>query len=165
MVIVLFLSWRIIGVMILITRALSAEHQMFCGVFDEVEKALAGFSRLEEVRRTARLVEGLLLSHAQVEEELLILAEQHLPTDPRRYGPCRKEHQEIDSQLTRVRSSSKFDRARSLLRGAMAASRKHFKHEERKVFPLIEKGMAHEALTKLGTVWFLQRHTPANWTL
>src|ERR1035438_6402592 len=89
MVIVLLLSWPIIGVMILITRALSAEHQMFCGVFDEVEKALAGFSRLEEVRRTARLVEGLLLSHAQVEEELLILAEQHLPTDPRRFSNCR----------------------------------------------------------------------------
>jgi hypothetical protein len=47
----------------------------------------------------------------------------------------------------------------------MAASRKHFQLEERKVFPLIEKGMKPETLLKLGTVWFLQRHAPANWTL
>ena len=138
---------------------------MFCGVFDEVEKAMVGYNRVEEVRRAARLVEGLLLSHAQVEEELLILVEHHLPTHARRYDPCRKQHHEIDSQLTRVRTTSKFDSACSLLRGAMAASRKHFKHEEDKVFPLIEKGMEPAALTKLGTVWFLQRHTPANWTL
>ena len=163
--IVLFLSWHILRIMIPITRALSAEHLMFCGVFDEVEKALAGFNRLEDVRRAARLVEGLLLSHAQVEEELLILAEHHLPTGARRYAPCRKEHQEIDSQLTRVRSTSRVARARGLLQAAMAASRKHFKHEESKVFPLLEKGMEPAALAKLGTIWFLRRHSPANWTL
>ena len=151
--------------MIPITRALIAEHQMFCGVFNEVEKALPGFTRLEEVRRAARLVEGLLLSHAEVEEELLMLAGDHLPEEARRYDHCRKEHQELDSQLTRVRSTRNIARARTLLRGAMAASRKHFKREERKVFPFIEKGMKPEALTKLGTVWFLQRHAPANWTL
>ena len=151
--------------MIPITQALSAEHQMFRGVFDEIEKALPGFNRLEEVRRAARLVEGLLLSHAGVEEELLLLAEDHFPEDPRRYDHCRKEHQEIDGQLTRVRSTREIARARNLLRAALAASRKHFKREERSVFPLIEKTIKPETLTKLGTVWFLQRHAPANWTL
>jgi hypothetical protein len=151
--------------MIPITQALSAEHLMFCGVFNEVEKALPGFNRLEEVRRAARLVEGLLLSHAEVEEELLMLAEDHLQEAPRRYAYCRKEHQEIDGQLTRVRSTREIARARRLLRGALAASRKHFKQEERWVFPLIEKTVKPETLTKLGTVWFLQRYAPANWTL
>ena len=151
--------------MIPITRALSAEHQMFCAVFDEVEKALPSLTRLEEVRRAARLVEGLLLSHAAVEEELLMLAEDHLPEGTRRYDHCRKEHQELDSRLTRVRSAREIAWARSLLRAALAASRKHFQREERKVFPLIEKGMKPETLTKLGTVWFLQRHAPANWTV
>jgi hemerythrin-like domain-containing protein len=138
---------------------------MFDVVFEQVERLLPGLERLEEVRRAARLVEGLLLRHAQVEEELLMLAENHLSEDTRRYAHCRKEHQEIDGQLTRVRSTREIVRARTLLRGAMAASRKHFKREERKVFPLIEKRMKPEALTKLGTVWFLQRHAPANWTL
>jgi hemerythrin-like domain-containing protein len=138
---------------------------MFDVVFEQVEELLPGLERLEEVRRAARLVEGLLLSHARVEEELLLLAEDHLPADTRRYEHCRKEHQEIDGQLTRVRSTRGIAQARSLLRAAMAASRKHFKREEHTVFPLIEKRMKLETLTKLGTVWFLQRHAPANWTL
>jgi hypothetical protein len=142
-----------------------AEHQMFCFVFDQIERVLPGLNGLEEVRRAARLIEGLLLSHAQVEQELLILARDQAPADQRRYDRCHKEHQEIDGRLTRVRSTRKIARARSLLRAAMAASRQHFQHEERKVFPLIEKGMRPETLTKLGTVWCLQRYAPANWTL
>jgi iron-sulfur cluster repair protein YtfE (RIC family) len=142
-----------------------AEHLMFCFVFDQIERILPGLNGLEEVRRAARLIEGLLLSHAQVEHELLVLARDQAPADQRRYDRCHKEHQEIDSRLTRVRSTREIAQARSLLRAAMTASRKHFKREERRVFPLIEKGMKPETLTKLGTVWCLQRYAPANWTL
>jgi len=138
---------------------------MFCFVFDQIERILPGLNGLEEVRRAARLIEGLLLSHAQVEHELLVLARDQAPADQRRYDRCHKEHQEIDSRLTRVRSTREIAQARSLLRAAMTASRKHFKREERRVFPLIEKGMKPETLTKLGTVWCLQRYAPANWTL
>jgi iron-sulfur cluster repair protein YtfE (RIC family) len=142
-----------------------AEHQMFGVVFEQVEKLLPSLDQLEEVRRAARMVEGLLLSHAKVEEDLLMLAQDHVLGEQRRYDRCRKEHQEIDSRLTRVRSTRNIARARTLLREAMAASRRHFQHEERKVFPLIENGMKPETLTKLGTVWFLRRHAPAHWTL
>jgi hypothetical protein len=151
--------------MIPITRALSAEHQLFTAVFEQIEEILPGLDRLEEVKRLARLVEGLLLNHAKVEGDLLMLAQDHVAEDKRRYDRCRHEHQEIDGRLTLVHSARNIARARTLLRGALAASRKHFKHEERRVFPLIEKGMKPEALTKLGTVWFLQRHAPARWTV
>lgn len=150
--------------MIPITRALVAEHQMFGVVFEQIEQLLPGFERLQDVRQAARMVEGLLLSHAKVEEDLLMLAQDHVAQDKPCYDRCRKEHREIDSQLTRVRSSRTIAQARSLLRAAMAASRKHFQHEERRIFPLIEKGMKLQTLTKLGTVWFLQRYAPANWT-
>ena len=46
--------------MIAITRALVAEHQMFCAMFTGV---LANLSGLGEVKRLARLVEGLLRVH------------------------------------------------------------------------------------------------------
>jgi hypothetical protein len=151
--------------MIPITRALTAEHQMFTAVFDQVEDLLPNLDRLDELKRLARLLEGLLLSHAKVEGDLLMLARDQAGKDKRRYERCRHEHQEIDSRLTRVHSARNVARARSLLRGALAASRQHFKHEERTVFPLLEKGIQREALTKLGTVWFLQRHAPARWTL
>ncbi len=151
--------------MIPITRALGAEHQMFNAVFEQIEELLPKLDRLDDVKRLARLVEGLLLRHAKVEGDLLVLAQAHTPEDQHRYDRCRHEHHEIDSQLTRVHSARTIARARTLFRGALAASRRHFKHEERKVFPLIEEGMQPEALTKLGTVWFLQRHAPAHWTL
>ncbi len=138
---------------------------MFGVVFDQIEKLLPSLDRLEEVRRAARMVEGLLLSHAKVEEELLMVAQDQVSGEKRRYDRCRKEHQEIDSRLTRVRSTRKIARARRLLQAAMAASRKHFQREERRIFPLIEKGLKLQTLTKLGTVWFLQRYAPANWTI
>lgn len=138
---------------------------MFNAVFDQVEELLSRLDRLTEVKRLARLVEGLLRTHAKVEDDLLILARGHASEDKLRYARCHDDHHEIDSQLTRVHSASNIARARKLLRAALAASRRHFKHEERKVFPLLEKGMNREALTKLGTVWFLQRHAPPRWTL
>ena len=138
---------------------------MFGVVFEQIEKLLPGLDRLEEVRRAARMVEGLLLSHAEMKEDLLRLAQDQVSGEKRRYDRCRKEHQEIDSRLTRVRSTRNIARARSLLRGAMAASRKHFQREERRIFPLIEKGLKLQTLTKLGTIWFLHRYAPANWTI
>ena len=138
---------------------------MFNAVFEQVEELLPGLNRLEEVKRLARLVEGLLLNHAKVEGDLLMLARNHAAESNRRYDRCRHEHQEIDSQLTRVHSARNLPRARTLLRGAIAASRRHFKHEERKVFPLLEQAIKPEALTKLGTIWFLQRHAPRHWTV
>src|SRR5512137_1660877 len=54
-----------VRIMIPITRALIAEHRMFGVVFEQIEKLLPGLDRLEEVRRAARMVEGLLLSHAK----------------------------------------------------------------------------------------------------
>jgi hemerythrin-like domain-containing protein len=40
---------------------------------------------------------------------------------------------------------------------AVLASREHFDHEERIVFPLAEKAMKRETLTALGKTWMKQR--------
>jgi iron-sulfur cluster repair protein YtfE (RIC family) len=151
--------------MIPITRALNAEHLMFNAVFDEVERLLPRLNRLMEVKRLARLVEGLLRTHAKAEDDLLMLAQSHGSGDKGRYARCHHQHHEIDSQLTRVHSAVSLTRARKLLRDALAASRKHFQHEERKVFPLLERGVKPEELTRLGTAWFLHRHAPPRWAL
>jgi Hemerythrin HHE cation binding domain len=151
--------------MISITRALIAEHQMLVVLFEEVERLLPGLVRLEEVRRAARMVEGLLLNHAEVEKDLLMLVRGQVSAERPWYDRCHNEHQEIDSRLIQVHSARNVACARSLLRGALAASRKHFKVEELKVFPLIEREVKPEILIKLGTVWFLQRCAPANWTM
>ena len=38
----------------------------------------------------------------------------------------------------------------------MAASRRHFSHEERLFFPLLERVVQPATLTAMGTAWFLQ---------
>lgn len=138
---------------------------MFEAVFDEVERLLGGYSQLAEVKRLARMVEGMLRQHAKVEDDLLLLAGGPARPDLRRSERCRHEHQEIDSRLTRIQSARTLAEARTLLRGALAASRRHLQNEDRKVFPIVEEAVDPEALAKLGTVWFLRRHAPARWTL
>ena len=96
--------------MIPITRALNAEHLMFNAVFDEVERLLPRLNRLMEVKRLARLVEGLLRTHAKAEDDLLMLAQSHGSGDKCRYARCHHEHHEIDSQLTRVHSAANIAR-------------------------------------------------------
>jgi len=136
---------------------------MFRAVFDQVEELLPGLERLQDVKRLARLVEGLLRKHAKAEDDLLMLPQGRPQIGDRPYMSCRHEHQEIDSHLTMVHSAHTAAQARTLLCKAMAASRKHFQLEDRKVFPLMEKRIPPEALAKLGTMWFLQQHAPTNW--
>ena len=138
---------------------------MFCAVFDEIERVLLGVNRLEEVKKLARLVEGLLLGHAEIEDDLLSLAQAHVPGEKGRYARCRQEHREIDVRLVRVYGTKTVAGARKLLRAVLAASREHFNREERRLFPRLEKAMRPETLTRLGTLWFLHNHAPANWTL
>ncbi len=138
---------------------------MFEALFDEIERMMGGLEQLAEVKRLARMMEGMLRHHAKVEDDLLLLATGLDRADLRRSEKCRHEHQEIDSRLTRINSARTVGEARTLLRAALAASRRHLKHEDRKVFPIVEEAVDHEELAKLGTVWFLRRHAPARWTL
>jgi hypothetical protein len=149
--------------MIPITGALTAEHKMFCALFDQIEQALPQSRRLEQVRGLGRFVEELLRSHAATEEDLVLLALDHGPEHKRRCDRFHKEHQEIDSRITRVQTSKGMVQARGLLMAAMLASRKHFEHEERIIFPLIERLAKREMLTKMGAIWMRQHHLSTNW--
>lgn len=138
---------------------------MFEALFDEIEASLGHLKHLTDIKQLARLVEGMLRQHAKVEDDLLLLASGFSRTELRRSEQTRHEHQEIDSRLTRIRAAHTLPEARTLLRGALAASRRHLKNEERKVFPTVEKVMDPQALARLGAVWFLRRQTPARWSI
>jgi hemerythrin-like domain-containing protein len=151
--------------MISITGALVAEHRMFCEVFDQIGTSLPTAESVVEIKRVTRLVEGLLLNHAKTEDDLMSLLAHHGRPDKGSYSRLQKEHQEVDARLRRVYLTDKADLARSLLTAAMAASRRHFDREERLVFPMLEKVLDPEMLSKLGTMWFLRKHAPANWAV
>jgi len=56
-----------------------------------------------------------------------------------------------------VTAARRLADARRLLSAAVLASREHFDHEERIVFPIAEKAMKRETLTELGKTWMKQR--------
>jgi hemerythrin-like domain-containing protein len=145
--------------MLTITAALVAEHDTFRALFDEIERTLPRTGSLEETQRLARRLEGLLRLHAAAEEDLALLLLDHLPEQKRRCDRFYTEHQEIDAQLTQVLEVRELDLAQELLLGAIAVSRRHFKHEERVVFPLMEQVTEEEQLTKLGLIWARRRES------
>lgn len=82
---------------------------MFCALFDQIAAALPASGSLKEIKRATRLVEGLLLSHAKTEDDLLLLLTHHSHFDERSYAQLQKEHQEVDARLRRVCLTNKAD--------------------------------------------------------
>ena len=136
-----------------ITEILVAEHRIFLSVFDQIERALSGVTTLTEARILARLVEGMLESHAGTETELAYLALDHVLQDKGQLDRLHEEHHEIDTSLHLVHLAGDVARARLMLQTALGASRRHFAFEEQSVFPLIESALQSETLAGLAATW------------
>ena len=141
-----------------ITDALVAEHATFCAVFDQIDDVLPHLRRVAEIRCLARLVEGLLLKHAAAEEDLVLVALDRVLQQKGHCDRFYQQHNEIDIRLRQARDAERLAESRSLLRAALLASREHFEHEERFVFPLVERTMKREQLVRLGLLWMRQRN-------
>jgi hemerythrin-like domain-containing protein len=140
-----------------ITEALLAEHVVFHNIFDYIERILPDVKTLAEVKSLAELMESLLLAHGKAEEDLVFAPLDHCLEQIGQRDTFYEEHHEIDTSLLKVKAAKRLDEARRLLSVAVLASRKHFDHEERIVFPLAEKAMKRETLTELGKTWMKQR--------
>lgn len=143
--------------MIAITDALTAEHGVFCALFDQIEVMLPRLRRLAEVKILAGLVEGLLLSHGAAEEDLVLVALDRKLAQRGRCDQFYRQHQEIDVRLRQAQAAASLTQACHLLQAAVLASRAHFQHEERYVFPLVERVLSRQQTWKLGLVWMRQR--------
>jgi hemerythrin-like domain-containing protein len=140
-----------------IIEALITEHAMFATVFDQIERALPGLNTPEEAKMLAGLVEALLQDHSDAETNLAFVALDHTLNHKGRLDRLHQDHDEIDDRLRRVRTATKLAEARRLLKGALLASRRHFRREEQTIFPMIEKMLQKKTLADLGEVW-MQRH-------
>ena len=142
-----------------ITEALVAEHTIFLGVFDQIERVLPSLTTPVEVMTMARIVEGLLEGHAKTETNLAYLALDHEQEQNGELKCMHQDHHEIDDRLRQVHTARTCAEARRLLKVAITATREHFRGEERSVFPLLEKLLQEETLTELGQGW-MQRRGP-----
>ena len=140
-----------------ITEALFAEHLVFHNMFDHIEAAAPRLKTLAEVKALATLMEQLLRTHSDTEDELFIGPLEHCFEQIGQRDAFLEEHKEIDENLRNIQGTRQLKKARQLLLSAVTYSRKHFDKEERIVFPLAERVLKNKTLTTLGITWMEQR--------
>ena len=140
-----------------ITEALLAEHLVFHNMFDHIEATVPKLKTLAEVKSLAAMMESLLKSHSDTEDELFIGPLEHCFEQIGQRDAFLEEHQEIDDSLRTLRQAKQLKQARQLLLAAVAYSRRHFDKEERIVFPMAERVLNGKTLKALGQTWMEQR--------
>jgi hemerythrin-like domain-containing protein len=145
-----------------ITKALIMEHAVFRAVFDQIERVLGSTKSTPEVQVLASVVEGLLRGHAETETNLAFSALDHALADRGALNRLHQDHHEIDDQFERIHRTTDPAEAQSLLKKALAATRKHFRREEKHVFPMLEKALQPDTLGILGRKW-TESHSVSAW--
>jgi len=140
-----------------ITEALFAEHLVFHSMFDHIEAAAPSLKTLAEVKALATLMEHLLRTHSDTEDDLFIGPLEHCFEQIGQRDAFLEEHKEIDENLRNIQGTRQLKKARQLLLSAVSYSRKHFDKEERIVFPMAERVLNAKTLTALGQQWMEQR--------
>lgn len=143
--------------MVGITETLSAEHAVFCGLFDFIELTQARLDSLGKVKLLASLVATLLYNHAEAENKLLFATLNHALAEKGRLTHLHQEHQDLDARLARVQAATHLADGLRFLKEAMIAARIHFAREERHLFPFIERTLEKETLVQLNEAWRHQR--------
>ena len=125
---------------------LKGEHGMLLRVLDLIEGHANAFTAANAEVDLCKMEAGLLLSHTDMEDELLFAAMEPRLGD---YGPLvvnehRAEHREIARLFKKAIEMGPKSLEMSV--EAVALTRKHFEREERVLFPLAEKLLKPEAL-------------------
>ncbi len=141
-----------------ITKALIMEHAVFREVFDQIERVLVGAPSAAEVKLLASVVEGLLGSHGETETNLAYSALDHALADRGALHRLHQDHHEIDDRFKRLQRATDAVEARHLLKRALAATREHFRREEKTVFPMLEQALQPDTLWMLGRRW-MENHS------
>jgi len=144
-----------------IIEALLMEHEIFLAVFAQIERVLPKLDSEVAVKMLGTVVEGLLRDHADTENNMAYAALDHVLAHKGELDHLYHDHKEIDDHLKRVQAAVTVAEARRLLKTALARSREHFRHEERVVFPLMEKVLKPNTLGELGVTWQERHSAPA----
>lgn len=139
-----------------ITDALCGEHGPLYALFAHCESSAAQWE-LADLLLAGRTVEAALLSHAEIEDELLFRA---VETKMSPGGPAevmRAEHEEIDATLAALRDATDEAAARRAVLQVVHLAREHFAKEEQVLFPLAEEILPQDELQRLGVEWAARR--------
>jgi hypothetical protein len=135
-----------------IIEALLGEHGALYPLFERIE-ALAQYAGLAELKLYADLLESTLISHADLEDELL-------RPEIRRYLPPTSgptDHERIRAGLERVAAAFDADEARRCLLETLARTRTHFRKEESTIFTIARHELCPDRQQELAAEWALIR--------
>jgi hemerythrin-like domain-containing protein len=140
-----------------LTDALLGEHGVLYALFDQIEAATAAAANLAQIQQATAVLSVVLLSHANLEEELLFPAlEPHMGTN----GPLavmRAEHDEIEHALRQIEEAQDLDDAADRVARALSIVRDHFQKEEEVLFSMARQTLDEETQIRLGKAWAAAR--------
>lgn len=143
-----------------LTDGLLGEHALFYALIDRVEQLIGEANDVPELRAAASLLEKTVVTHARLEEELLLCAlEQQGHTG----GPLaimRAEHEEIEDLVGALSKSTTLGEIKEVLSRLVELLRSHFRNEETFLFPASEGLLGESALSELGARWAVKRGLP-----
>jgi len=134
-----------------ITELLRAEHAAFNVILTEIEAVLPSAATLGELRILVNIMAGFLQQHGSKEEELLYPALDQMQAQRGQLKEMTQEHGELDRQIRQVARNRDLNKARQQLGQLIQAVRRHFEHEERRLFPLAEDVLQVETLVALSS--------------
>ena len=136
-----------------ILDALLGEHAIIYTLFDWYEKSAGRAQTLEELQQIARPLTEALVSHAEIEDDLLFPA---LRSDPGLKMPLKvmdREHQGIEQALQGVESCTRKPEALDQVLAAIESAREHFAKEERILFPRARQVLDESKRAELSARW------------
>ncbi len=136
-----------------LTDALLGEHGVFYALFDQIEAVTATATSVVQIQQATVALSAVVLSHANLEEELLFPAlETHLGTT----GPLavmRTEHDDIKHALRQIEEAQDFDDGANCVARALSILRDHFQKEEEVLFSIARQTLDEETQIRLGKAW------------
>ena len=122
--------------------------------FDQVEKIAPNEEAMAQIRNAMTVLSAMVDAHATLEEELLFAAlEPHLGKYEGPLAQMRAEHDELERLLGQIEKAEDVNQATAWVEETLRTARSHFHKEERVLFPMAERLLGEEALTRLGKAW------------
>ncbi len=145
-----------------LTDALSGEHAVLYDLFDYVRQTVANADDLQDALGAVSVLDRLLLSHAELEEDLLFpQLEPHLG-EMGPLGVMRAEHLGIGEFIEAAKQESDLRALKSVINQLLDYAHDHFQKEEMMLFAMAQQFLDEATLTSLGDEWAALRKVTIN---
>lgn len=138
-------------------QALLGEHGALYAMFEHLEQAMTDEATLEGCRAKVALLRSVLLSHAQIEDELLFPALEGAIGPHGPLAVMRMEHDRIEEALGWLSQVESASETRQLLGEVLSFTRAHFAKEEQALFQIASEHLDPGLLEDLARRWAERR--------